>query len=332
MSFSLLTPFEFYYYISVIFIIGACIGSFTNVVILRAFTGESIVLPPSKCPHCKNKLKWYHNIPILSYLFLRGKCGFCKEKISIQYPIVELIVAILTVAIFLKYDFSINSFFLSAAAVLCVVLAVTDIKEKVIFDGHAYFLALIGLIYNFFDFGKSGLGSYNFTLLSHDISINKSFVFAILGIIAGALIMEILAFSGKLLVGQRAFGEGDSFILGAFGAVFRLQAIPQILLLGVIIQVLIILPMFIKNLIAKKEHALLVSLLGFSISIGLFKLLEIFNLLDNLFILLGAFLIMCTFALNACKLLIKSAKDPQGLTYVPFGPPLVIAALALIFI
>ena len=147
----MLHPFEFYYVLFVIFVIGASIGSFTNVVILRAFTGESIVLPPSKCPHCKNKLKWYHNIPILSYLFLRGKCGFCKEKISIQYPIVELLVAILCVAVFLKYDLTLNSFILSIVAIICVIFSATDIKEQVIFDSHAYILAGLGLIYNFFD-------------------------------------------------------------------------------------------------------------------------------------------------------------------------------------
>ena len=85
-----------------IFCIGTVIGSFLNVVILRAFSGESIILPPSKCPKCKNKLKWWHNIPILSYILLRGKCYFCKEKISIQYQIVEFITGVIFVLVFLK--------------------------------------------------------------------------------------------------------------------------------------------------------------------------------------------------------------------------------------
>ena len=71
-------------------IVGLCLGSFYNVVILRSLTGESIVFPGSKCPKCQNKLKPWHNIPVISYLFLRGKCAFCKEKISIQYPIISL--------------------------------------------------------------------------------------------------------------------------------------------------------------------------------------------------------------------------------------------------
>lgn len=322
----------FYYIIFVIFLFGACFGSFSNVVILRAFTGESIVLPPSKCPRCHNKLKWYHNIPILSYLFLRGKCGFCKAPISIQYPIVEALVGLLFVGVFLKFGLTLNSVILSIAVMFCVVLSVTDIKEQVIFDWHAYALGIFGLVYNFFDIGKSGFGVYDLTVFSHNISINKSFVYALLGIIAGALIMELLAFAGKLLVGKRGFGEGDSFILGALGAVFGVKAVPQILILGVVVQILIILPMFLKKLFLNKEYKLLAALGGFALSVGLFKMLEIFNLLGNLIVFLLAFCLMVFFAFYACRKLIKSAKNGDGLTYVPFGPPLIIAALVLMFI
>lgn len=327
-----LNPFDFYYVLFVIFVFGACIGSFTNVVILRAFTGESIVLPPSKCPNCKNKLKWYHNIPILSYLFLRGKCGFCKKKISIQYPLVEATVALLFIAIFLKFNLTLNAIFLSIIATICVILAVTDIKEQVIFDAHAYILGFIGLVYNFFDIGKSNLGTYELNIFANTLSINKSFIYALLGILAGAVIMEALAGIGKLLVGKRAFGEGDSFILGALGGVFKIQAIPSILILGIVVQIVLILPMFIKSLINKKEYKLLIGLSGFTASVALFKLLEYFDLLKNLLIFCGAFLLMMLFAIYSCKKLLKSAKNGDGLTYVPFGPPLVIAALLLLFI
>ena len=65
-------------------LVGLCMGSFYNVVILRSLTGESIVIPPSKCPKCNSRLKPWHNIPVLSYIFLRGKCAFCKTRISFQ--------------------------------------------------------------------------------------------------------------------------------------------------------------------------------------------------------------------------------------------------------
>ena len=85
-----------------IFVVGLVIGSFLNVVILRTVSGESIVLPPSKCPKCQNRLKWYHNIPLLSYLFLGGKCAYCKEHISWQYPFVEFFTGCMFLALFLK--------------------------------------------------------------------------------------------------------------------------------------------------------------------------------------------------------------------------------------
>ena len=78
-----------------VFIIGLCLGSFYNVVILRSLSGESIVFPPSKCPKCGNKLKPIHNIPVISYIMLKGRCAFCGEKISWQYPLVELATGII---------------------------------------------------------------------------------------------------------------------------------------------------------------------------------------------------------------------------------------------
>ena len=86
-----------------IFIIGLVIGSFLNVVILRTVSEESIVFPASKCPKCQTPLKWYHNIPVLSYICLRGKCAFCKEHISLQYPIVELLTGCLFVGLFIRF-------------------------------------------------------------------------------------------------------------------------------------------------------------------------------------------------------------------------------------
>ena len=97
--------------IAFVFLIGAIFGSFLNVVILRAFSGESIVLPPSKCPKCGNRLKWWHNIPILSFILLRGKCYFCHEKISIQYPIIEFITGVLFVIAFFVYGLQLDTIF-----------------------------------------------------------------------------------------------------------------------------------------------------------------------------------------------------------------------------
>ncbi len=89
----------------IIFIIGICIGSFLNVVILRLKAEKNFVKGRSYCPKCKHILVWYDNIPLLSYFLLKGKCRYCDKKISIQYPIVELATAILFAIAFIQWDF-----------------------------------------------------------------------------------------------------------------------------------------------------------------------------------------------------------------------------------
>ncbi len=85
-----------------VFIFGIVIGSFLNVVIYRIPKGENIAYPASKCQNCQKHLKWWHNIPIISWLILGGKCYFCKEKISMQYPIVEFSTGIMAVLLFFR--------------------------------------------------------------------------------------------------------------------------------------------------------------------------------------------------------------------------------------
>lgn len=80
-------------------LIGACIGSFLNVVIYRLPLGQSIVSPPSRCPRCGSRLRWFENVPILGWLWLRGRCRHCQSRISIQYPAVELLTALLFVLV-----------------------------------------------------------------------------------------------------------------------------------------------------------------------------------------------------------------------------------------
>ena len=255
--------------IAFVFIIGTIFGSFLNVVILRAFSGESIVLPPSKCPKCGNRLKWWHNIPILSYILLRGKCYFCHEKISIQYPIVEFITGVLFIFTFLRYGLQLETAFALAVVCMLVVLTVTDIKEKVVFDKHTYTLIAIGLIYNLIATGFiiwnqafNTISGFQFTT---EWCLNNPLTISILGMILGAVVMEIAARIGYLIAGQRAFGEGDTYIAAGLGAVMGWQNIILILILSVILQILFTFPLFIKNQIKQKHYSTVFSLLLFII-------------------------------------------------------------------
>ncbi len=116
------------------FVFGIVFGSFLNVLIYRIPKNESVVYPSSHCPKCGNKLKFYHNVPILSWFFLKGRCGFCKEKISVEYPVVEFLSGIITASIVYKYSLSVHVIFVSLSFLMLLALSVIDLKYKMVPD------------------------------------------------------------------------------------------------------------------------------------------------------------------------------------------------------
>ena len=273
-----------------VFIIGLCVGSFLNVVILRALSGESIVFPASKCPKCQNKLKWWHNIPVFSYIFLRGKCAFCKEHISIQYPIIELLTAIIFTFIFLVYGFRVDTLFLWSIAAMLIVLAGTDIKEKVVFDVHAFTLIGIAIVYGIF---LTGMHIYQIHHLGYHLPkmywLFNPVTNSILGAIVGALVMEACARVGYLIADTRAFGEGDTLIAAGLGALFGWYQFLFVLVLSILIQVLIFLPIFVKGLVVNKEWKTLSGFSIFVIYAAIFYGLQRADIVSpGLFFILGA--------------------------------------------
>ncbi|MBW1614586.1 MAG: prepilin peptidase [Deltaproteobacteria bacterium] len=104
------------------FILGAIIGSFLNVCIYRLPKRESLLFPSSHCTHCNEPIKFYDNIPIVSYIILGGKCRRCKKHISVRYPVVEGLSGLLCIALFIKYGLTIQSllYFLFAASLLII--------------------------------------------------------------------------------------------------------------------------------------------------------------------------------------------------------------------
>ena len=135
-----------------VFIFGTLIGSFLNVVIYRIPKGESIAFPASKCQSCQTPLKWYHNIPIFSWLFLGGKCGFCKDPISKQYPIVELLTGIIFLALYLKLGLVWYLPFVAASFASLFALVMIDFKYMAVPDNVNFAALLFALIQpNFLD-------------------------------------------------------------------------------------------------------------------------------------------------------------------------------------
>lgn len=136
-----------------IFIIGLIFGSFYLVVATRLSNNESIVKPASHCTYCQHKLNWYELIPILSYVIQKGKCRHCQHKISILYPLVEIITAIVFLISYLLYGISYEMFAFMIIASLAIIIFITDFKDLIILDQPLVVSIILILVLKLIYFG-----------------------------------------------------------------------------------------------------------------------------------------------------------------------------------
>ncbi len=292
----------FYYFLFWICILGLCFGSFFNVVILRSLSGESIVFPPSKCPKCGNKLLFWHNIPVLSYILLRGKCYFCKEKISIQYPLVELAAMLLFAFAFVKFGISITTLFAMFWVSCLIIMTGTDIKEQLVDCNIAIIMGISGIIFNIINAGAMGI--------AHSLT----------GILIGGLILELIARAGYLFTDSRAMGEADTYVAGALGAIFG-QDIIVVLLLGLLTSMVFILPVFFYKQF--KNNNKLTCILGVIFGLAF----VIFQTWQNYYTLAIFAIIGLTLAFS----ILKNLNHTEERNYLPYVPALAIGALIFLF-
>lgn len=179
--------------ITTVFVLGAVIGSFLNVVIYRIPGGESIVFPSSHCQSCHTPLKWYHNIPIFSWLFLGGRCAFCSERISSQYPVVELITALIFVMLYLKLGLVWYLPFVWASFSALFALVMIDFKYYAVPDSV-----------NFFALGAA--------------LIQPAFITAAMDAAMAALALWLLGAGVALLFKKEALGSADVIVAGTMAA------------------------------------------------------------------------------------------------------------------
>ncbi len=132
------------------FLLGLVIGSFLNVCILRIPADKSIVLPASSCPKCGKAIAPYDNIPVLSWIFLGGKCRNCKAKISAMYPAVELLTGLLFLACYFAFGPTVEALKWAVFSALLVVLTITDLRERILPDEVNFFGLGAGLLFSFF--------------------------------------------------------------------------------------------------------------------------------------------------------------------------------------
>lgn len=189
------------------FLFGSIVGSFLNVVILRLpVEGESIVFPPSRCPSCKTAIRWYDNIPILSFIFLGGKCRACRQPISIQYPLVELCMAMLSLALYTKFGLSFEFFFYFLFTALLLVIIFIDLHHQIIPD----VISIPGVFIGF-------AGSF----VNDVVTWQQSG----LGVLLGGGILYAIAASYFLLTGREGMGGGDIKLLGMIGGFMGWQSL-----------------------------------------------------------------------------------------------------------
>ena len=190
----------------IIFLLGLAFGSFANVVIYRLPKGKSIVRPGSQCPSCGKNILWYDNIPLLSFILLKGRCRFCKAKISVRYFIVELITGILFFALYLKFGLTINLLIYAVFTLCLLIMGFIDIDTYLISD----VIVLPGIVLGF-------LFSIFFPQMHYGLTKAGSIWYSLIGILVGCGILIFLAMVGKLLFRKEAMGGGDIKLLAMIG-------------------------------------------------------------------------------------------------------------------
>lgn len=192
--------------IVLVFIFGLCIGSFMNVCIYRIPLSRSIVSPPSSCPNCSYQIRFYDNIPVLSYLFLRGKCRGCGIPISIRYPLVELLNGFFAVCVFLKFGFTLQTPVYYAFVAVLVLITFIDIDHQIIPD----VISLPGI--PLFMLGAMVIPS---------MSLKASLIGGLLG---GGILMGV-AKGYWLLTRREGMGGGDIKLLAMIGVLIGWQGV-----------------------------------------------------------------------------------------------------------
>lgn len=195
------------------FALGACIASFLNVVIWRVPRGESIVSPPSHCPKCGAAIRWFQNIPVVSWIALRGRCANCRASISPRYVVVEALGGILFLAVFLRYGtlwrFEPEGLFV--IAVMWTWVALMIVGSFIDFDHK--------LLPDFTTVGGMALGL--FCAMVHVFVFGRPWgyvTWSAIGLVFGFGLLWLVRFFGSKAFGREAMGLGDVFLMGAVGA------------------------------------------------------------------------------------------------------------------
>ena len=220
------------YYLAFI-IFGSLWGSFANVCIYRLPENKNVITGRSSCPNCKNKIPWYDNIPLLSFILLMGKCRLCKKPIDLQYFIVELISAISFVSIYYFFGLTITALLLLILSIFFIIIFFIDLKHFIIPNELTFPLMIIGFI-------KSFDPNLNQTIFPNYIN-------SLIGGLVGYSIIWLIIFIYKKIRNKEGMGLGDAKLLAVVGFWFGWVSIPFVIFISSAVALILVIPSILNK-------------------------------------------------------------------------------------
>ncbi len=215
--------------------LGAIVGSFLNVVIHRYPRGESIVFPASHCPHCNTPIKPYDNVPVLSWLILRGRCRACHEPIAIRYPLVELANALFYFAVFQRTDATIAFIPIAALVSMFIVLIYIDAEIQILPDA----ITIPGIVL--------GIAASLVTTYVPDLVLADGWLESVAGAALGAALLAFVILAYWFVRRRQGMGWGDVKMIAMIGALLGASSIPAVLLIASIAGAIVGLPLALRH-------------------------------------------------------------------------------------
>ena len=220
------------YYLAFI-IFGSLWGSFANVCIYRLPENKNVITGRSSCPNCKNKIPWYDNIPLLSFMLLMGKCRLCNKPIDLQYFIVELISAISFVSIYYFFGLTLAALLLLILSIFFIIIFFIDLKHFIIPNELTFPLMIIGFI-------KSFDPNLNQTIFPNYIN-------SLIGGLVGYSIIWLIIFFYKKIRKKEGMGLGDAKLMAVIGFWFGWVSIPFTIFISSAVALILVVPSLINR-------------------------------------------------------------------------------------
>lgn len=216
----------------IVFLLGISVGSFLNVVIMRVPENRSVLFPGSACLSCGRSLKWWMNIPLLSYLLLKGKCAYCKAPLSPQYPLVELVTGLVGLFVVHVYGFNWVGLFVFVNFSVLIVIFVIDLRTRLILNkvlGSWFVMDLPFLFYGIH-------------------SLRWNWVTGIIGAVIGFLFYLFIAWLGQKMFGKESLGMGDVKYAAIAGWLLGADLILPMVVFSSLLALVVILPVYIREM------------------------------------------------------------------------------------